>query len=282
MLKAIFKEFRETAYYEYLWYVLRHKWYVAVECWKEGLYWQALTHDLSKFLPDEFIPYARHFHGPEAKENKTQATGKAGYKKPVQTSDPVFDRAWLRHTRRNPHHSEYWALAVTDGEPKTFPMPEKYVREMVCDWRGAGKAQNNPTPTSEWYLANLERLLLHPQTENLVEDLLGIFRTVVGTAVNEARGGETVTVLTASSGFSKVEADFKVAEGFSVDKGSVLCLTSDGTVKPLFYKSDFNPNLIVRLVLAAKRKVGIFDHNYTDFLVNYEPTDGKIAVGKIK
>ena len=52
-----------TKYLKYLWYVIRHKWYVGIECFKKGLYWQGLVHDSSKLFPSEFIPYARYFYG---------------------------------------------------------------------------------------------------------------------------------------------------------------------------------------------------------------------------
>ena len=42
-------------YLKYLSYVLRHKWFVMLACFKVKLFWQGITHDLSKFLPDEFI-----------------------------------------------------------------------------------------------------------------------------------------------------------------------------------------------------------------------------------
>ena len=45
-------------YYEYLKYVLEHKKNVFKTCRKRGLKLHALTHDLSKFSPSEFIPYA--------------------------------------------------------------------------------------------------------------------------------------------------------------------------------------------------------------------------------
>jgi len=261
--------FKETAYHRYLWYVLRHKWYVALECWKEGLYWAALVHDWSKFLPDEFIPYARHFHGPQAKENLSAEKGKSGYKKPVKTNDSSFDQAWLRHTRRNPHHPEYWVMGRVGEEATPFPMPEKYVREMVCDWRGAGRAQNNPVPTHEWYLSNLDRLLLHPQTQALIEDTLDVFRTVIGTAENTAKGGETVRVLTAASGFNRVEVDFQVAPSFTVESGDLVCLhNSNKEVRPFIrYKYD-KPKMITRLMSSAIRKVGIFNIDYAALLID--------------
>ena len=56
-------------YYKYLQYVIKHKYYVMIECFKVGLYWRGLVHDMSKFRPSEFIPYARYFYGdyPDAK-----------------------------------------------------------------------------------------------------------------------------------------------------------------------------------------------------------------------
>lgn len=48
----------------YLLYVLEHKKNVFKVCWKRGMYLHAFTHDLSKFLPSEFFPYAERFYGP--------------------------------------------------------------------------------------------------------------------------------------------------------------------------------------------------------------------------
>ncbi len=42
---------------KYLRYIIKHKWYVARACFREGLWWAALTHDLSKFRPGEWFPY---------------------------------------------------------------------------------------------------------------------------------------------------------------------------------------------------------------------------------
>ena len=41
-----------TRYDRYLWYVIRHKWFVGVECVKRGLWWRGLVHDLSKFVKE--------------------------------------------------------------------------------------------------------------------------------------------------------------------------------------------------------------------------------------
>ena len=44
-------------FFRYLSYVIRHRWFVMIECFKRGLIWRGLTHDLSKFHPSEFFPY---------------------------------------------------------------------------------------------------------------------------------------------------------------------------------------------------------------------------------
>jgi hypothetical protein len=48
---------------KYLWSMMRHKWFVFIEACKLGIPWLGLIHDLSKFAPSEFIPYARYFYG---------------------------------------------------------------------------------------------------------------------------------------------------------------------------------------------------------------------------
>ena len=50
---------------KYTWYIIRHKWYVFIECCKLGIIWRGIWHDWHKFLPGEFFPYAIHFNGNE-------------------------------------------------------------------------------------------------------------------------------------------------------------------------------------------------------------------------
>jgi hypothetical protein len=50
-------------FFKYLKYVIRHKWYVFLECCNLGIPFRGIFHDLSKFLPDEFFPYMNHFYG---------------------------------------------------------------------------------------------------------------------------------------------------------------------------------------------------------------------------
>lgn len=144
-------------YLKYLNYVIKHKWYVFLECCKEGIIWQGITHDLSKLLPSEFFPYAEYFNG---KGNNQEE----------------FDYAWLLHQKRNRHHWQWWVLPEDDGGKKILNMPLKYRKEMLCDWRGAGRAIMGKDNTEKWYLANKNRMQLHRETRLWVELKLGFER----------------------------------------------------------------------------------------------------------
>ncbi len=167
-------------YIKYLRYLLRHKWYVMIECFREGLIWRGLMHDLSKFLPSEIIPYTNFFYGKKGDDIKSKRD-KTGYYKPTDTGDKAFDFAWLLHQKRNRHHWQWWILPEDEGGVKVLPMTDEYRREMICDWIGAGKAQGHFSPphdkyfeTRNWYLVNRHKMMLHPETRGWVEALLQI------------------------------------------------------------------------------------------------------------
>lgn len=152
-------------YLNYLWYMIKHKWFVFIECCKVGLVWQGLVHDISKFRPDELFPYARHFGKYKNRRDST------GYYKPTDTGDPDFDFAWFLHQKRNPHHWQYWAFPDETGL-KVLDMPEKYIKEMICDWKGAGKAQNSKTSCQDWYIKNNSKMQLSDKTRKCIEQKL--------------------------------------------------------------------------------------------------------------
>lgn len=162
-------------YTKYLKYVLKHKYYVMIECFKEGLYWQGVTHDMSKFLPSEFIPYANHFYGNSGDIKKGRDN--TGYYKPYDTGDEDFDFAWLLHQKRNRHHWQWWILPKDEDGIKILPMSKRYVEEMICDWIGAGKAQGFKSSkhdkyfeTRNWYNTNKDKMQLHDETRLVIEE----------------------------------------------------------------------------------------------------------------
>jgi hypothetical protein len=152
-------------HFKYASYLFRHKWYVFIECCKAGIPWRGLVHDLSKFLPSEWIPYANHFYKPKQRDE-------TGYYKPCDTGDKAFDYAWLLHQKRNKHHWQWWVLPKGDGGVEILPMPDKYRKEMLADWRGAGRAQGYGDNTNEWYKANRNKMQLHPETRAWIEHQL--------------------------------------------------------------------------------------------------------------
>ena len=153
----------------YLSYVLRHRCFVFVEACRLGIPWLGLVHDLSKFSPDEWMPYANFFYGPKRKPVR-DATG---YYKPTDTGDQAFDYSWLLHQKRNRHHWQWWLLPEDDGGIKRLEMPLRYRKEMLADWRGAGKAQGYGDNTLAWYTKNRHKMILAPLSRMWIEREIG-------------------------------------------------------------------------------------------------------------
>ena len=137
--------------------ITHHKWLVFWGCCRVGLYWQGLTHDLSKYSPTEFWNGARYYQGtrsPNAAEREHKG----------------YSEAWMHHKGRNRHHFEYW----TDMSPVTknyepLPMPRKYFVEMIMDRRAAcmtyqGKAYTDASALA-YFNRGLEKDKMHPQTQ---------------------------------------------------------------------------------------------------------------------
>lgn len=150
-------------YLHYFKYLFRHKWFVFLACCRYGLYWQGLVHDWSKFLPDELIPYANYFYGGDTRKDRFYSPEQGSYS---------FNVAWMKHQHRNPHHWQHWVLQNDDGTKFALEMPEKFAKEMICDWIGAGQAQGF-NDTASWYLKNKDKMTLANSTRLFVERELG-------------------------------------------------------------------------------------------------------------
>lgn len=143
----------------YLKYVLWHKWFVLVAAWRIGApLGAALLHDMSKFLPSEWLPYANTFYAED---------GSSRYEE-----SPAFQGAWNSHQKRNKHHWQRWVLIQERGEDKPLPMPRVYILEMVADWMGAGRTITGKWEVRSWYLKNKHNIRLHPATRGAVERVL--------------------------------------------------------------------------------------------------------------
>ena len=142
---------------QYLRYILRHKWYVFVECCKLGIPWRGLMHDMSKLMPSEFFAYREYFYGGYDFEMMP---------KPIEDA---FDFAWHWHLKRNKHHWQWWIIKFDEGRLKIFEMPIEYRKEMLADWIGAGKAIHGKNEVAKWYNDNKQNMALAPETREWIE-----------------------------------------------------------------------------------------------------------------
>ena len=153
---------------KYLNYICRHKWFVFLAGYRIGVpLWRLLIHDWSKLTPAEWTPYVEMFYG-AGWDRKQHGTPLPDH---VQTD---FDAAWLHHQHRNPHHWQHYVLREDDGDVKVLEMPENFVREMVADWAGAGRAITGRWEIEAWYERARKKMLLHPRTERRVDSLLSL------------------------------------------------------------------------------------------------------------
>lgn len=142
-----------------------HKLMVMRHCFRVGLYWQGLLHDLSKYSPTEFIPGVRYYQGNRSPNN-------------AQREAEGCSTAWLHHKGRNKHHYEYWIDYNSDRDVSMagMKMPVKYVIEMFCDRVAASKIYNKEKYTDgdslAYYMKGKGGHIIHPETEKLLLELL--------------------------------------------------------------------------------------------------------------
>ena len=148
--------------------ISRHKNKVMVHCFKCGIFFRGLLHDLSKYSPSEFILGAKYYEGTRSpNEKERELFG--------------FSKAWMHHKGRNLHHFEYW----TDLNPATkryepVPMPTIYLTEMFCDRVAAskiymGKNYTNSAPL-DYFLRGNARQRMHQDTADKLEFLLTMLK----------------------------------------------------------------------------------------------------------
>lgn len=124
-----------------------HKFWVGYYCFKCGLYWRGIKHDMSKFSPVEFFESVKYYTGTSSPIDKCK-------------KEKGYSEAWLHHRGRNDHHYEYWTDNYDKGGVALL-MPLNCVIETVCDYLGAGRAyygNDKFTYTKEliWYLEKIK------------------------------------------------------------------------------------------------------------------------------
>ena len=121
--------------------------------------WQiGLNHDASKTDDDEYNAYDDYFYG----NNRSFAVVQA------------FNKAWLFHIHRNPHHWQHWVLLHDEPDETTecIEMPHNYVIEMICDWWAFSWKDGDRFEIFDWYKEHKNYIMLHKNTRKLVEHIL--------------------------------------------------------------------------------------------------------------
>lgn len=150
--------------------ITEHKKLVMKACFRVGLYRQGLLHDMSKYLPSEFLVGCRYWQGFQSPNNaEREAKG--------------YSSAWLHHKGRNKHHFEYWIdySVKTKGHPmEGMRMPRRYVAEMLMDRIAASKVYNGDAYTDadplDYFQKGKQHYMMHSATERQIEKLLTILK----------------------------------------------------------------------------------------------------------
>lgn len=152
-----------TAYHHFR-TITKHRHKVVSHCFRAGIPWRGLMHDLSKYAPTEFFEGARYWQGTRSPNEKAR-------------EEQGFSRAWMHHKGRNRHHFEYWRdynHQVHGDIP--VKMPFVFVLEMFCDRVAAskiyqGKNYNDRHPL-DYFLRAKPHRIIHQETSDLLESWL--------------------------------------------------------------------------------------------------------------
>jgi len=143
-------------FFRHLHTINKHRRIVRRVCFKIGVPWRGLTHDLSKYSREEFWTSVKYYT--DGKKSPTE----------LERRTEGYSRVWMHHRGRNKHHLEYWFdidLATRKYVP--MKMPIKYLKEMFADRLAAskvylGKDYTNASP--------LEYLESHNVTHMMHQD----------------------------------------------------------------------------------------------------------------
>ncbi len=144
--------------------ITTHKWLVMQGCFQVGLYWQGLTHDLSKYSPTEFRVGAKYYLGNKSPNG-------------AERLEKGYSVAWMHHKGRNRHHFEYWTdLNLETKRYESMPVPRKYLAEMIMDRRAACMVYEGEKYTDRsalaYYERSLDKTMMHPQLNQELKFLL--------------------------------------------------------------------------------------------------------------
>jgi len=156
-------------YLKHLHTINKHRRLVRRYCFKMGLFWQGLTHDLSKYSWTEFYVGAKYFQGDKSPNA-------------AERLDIGYSTSWMHHKGRNKHHYEYWTdySHVTHKMAEPVKMPFKYVAESIADRIAASRVYKGkdykPGDAYEYFESKDNESFVHPDTYAQLDFLLKMLR----------------------------------------------------------------------------------------------------------
>lgn len=144
--------------------ITKHRHLVMKYCFKLGIPWQGLKHDLSKYSRVEFFNGAKFFQGTRSPNDREREV--KGY-----------SEAWMHHKGKNKHHYEYWVdVNPVTKEYEAVPMPIRYLKEMLADRVAASRIYKGKNYTDgsayEYFITHLGIKRMHKESVDLMTQWL--------------------------------------------------------------------------------------------------------------
>ena len=160
-----------TKLFKHLKTIRTHRKYVRKMCFKMGLFWQGLVHDLSKYSPTE-LSMCKYWTGIGSPHQACrEAIG--------------YSPSWNHHYHKNKHHFQFWWDEDEEGKIIPIKMPYKYVVESFCDMVGASMAYNpkgwKPKMLLDYWNKKCKgKRIMNKKSEAFVEMLIHKLNNTVG------------------------------------------------------------------------------------------------------
>ena len=125
------------------------------------------NHDNSKYEEDEYEAYDKYFYGGNKSFDVVQN----------------FNKAWLKHIHRNPHHWQHWVLINDDPNEGEIilDMPDEYIIEMICDWWSFSFKKGDLKEIFNWYEEHEKYMKLSDYTRRRVCAILSLIKSKLST-----------------------------------------------------------------------------------------------------
>ncbi len=150
--------------FKHLHTINKHRRLVRKYCFKLGIPWQGMIHDLSKYSFVEFFNGAKYYQGTRSPNDREREV--KGY-----------SEAWMHHKGRNKHHYEYWIDVNNETrEYEAKEIPIKYLKEMLADRIAASRVYKGKDYTDaapyDYFVTHMAIRNMNPKSIEIMKDWL--------------------------------------------------------------------------------------------------------------